>query len=158
MNNYFLPQFCPLDTIQVKTRVIDYQIFQILFQTTTSHYITTHTRTTKSRLRLNYILLIKNEWTNSFSIMIFKPPPLQIHDKTKNLKSKVKPPRTILLLSPLSSHQISNCVNSSQPAITRPPWLPWGYPRPPYAPPPGPSAPQSPSIYYQKLLEEKKDV
>ena len=54
MNNYFLPQFCPLDTIQVKTRVIDDQIFQILFQTTTSHYIlNTHT-TTKSRLRLNY--------------------------------------------------------------------------------------------------------
>lgn len=52
MNNYFLPQFCPLDTIQVKTRVIDDQIFQILFQTTTSHYIlNTHT-TTKSRLRL----------------------------------------------------------------------------------------------------------
>jgi len=80
-NNYFLPQFCPLDTIQVKTRVIDDQIFQILFQTTTSHYILNTHKTTKSRLRLNYILLIKNEWTNSFSIMIFKPPPLQIHDK-----------------------------------------------------------------------------
>ena len=43
MNNYFLPQFCPLDNIQVKTRVIDDQIFQILFQTTTSHYILKHT-------------------------------------------------------------------------------------------------------------------
>ena len=49
-NNYFLPQFCPLDTIQVKTRVIDDQIFQILFQTTTSqlHTKNTHTTTKKS--------------------------------------------------------------------------------------------------------------
>jgi hypothetical protein len=46
----FCPNFCPLDTIQVKTRVIDDQIFQILFQTTTSqlHTKNTHTTTKKS--------------------------------------------------------------------------------------------------------------
>ena len=53
MNNYFLPQFCPLDTIQVKTRVIDDQIFQILFQTTTSQL---HTKTHTQLLKVVYVL------------------------------------------------------------------------------------------------------
>ena len=53
MNNYFLPQFCPLDNIQVKTRVIDDQIFQILFQTTTSQL---HTKTHTQLLKVVYVL------------------------------------------------------------------------------------------------------
>ena len=49
----FCPNFCPLDTIQVKTRVIDDQIFQILFQTTTSQL---HTKTHTQLLKVVYVL------------------------------------------------------------------------------------------------------
>ena len=80
--------------------------------------------------------------------MIFKPPPLQIHDKKLNLKKKQsQAPTYYIIIIPTLISSSANCVNSSQPAITRPPCPPGVPPQPPYAPPPGPS-PQPPVSLY----------
>ena len=76
----------------------------------------TQTNAHKKLCRLRLLHTSNNEWTNSFSIMIFIPP----HNFTKKILKSASIPHILYYYYPHSHLIISNCVNSSQPAITRP--------------------------------------